>query len=222
MDGTLTVSNIDFNDMRSRTGISKGDLFTVMESWDGEEEITEAMEVILELEAEARKSLTLKEGLESLLELLKKSKVHVALVTRNTTPSVDAFFSILGAAALLSGSHQGRQIVKPDRRLLIDVAKAWGLPPASLLMVGDSTEDVECGNAAGTATCLIKGGGNETAGGSGAAPVGAVPTFAVATLSELRDRLRDGDVASGEAHAGEAAPGTEFFSFLCDCGAIRS
>jgi phosphoglycolate phosphatase-like HAD superfamily hydrolase len=30
--------------------------------------------------------------------------------------------------------------------------------PARLLMVGDSLEDVECGNAAGTATCLITGG----------------------------------------------------------------
>jgi hypothetical protein len=28
-------------------------------------------------------------------------------------------------------------------------------------MVGDSHEDVECGNAAGTATCLLAGGGNE-------------------------------------------------------------
>uniref|UniRef100_A0A061QSN0 Uncharacterized protein n=1 Tax=Tetraselmis sp. GSL018 TaxID=582737 RepID=A0A061QSN0_9CHLO len=129
MDGTLTVSNIDFNDMRSRTGISKGDLFTVMESWDGEEEITEAMEVILELEAEARKSLTLKEGLESLLELLKKSKVHVALVTRNTTPSVDAFFSILGAAALLSGSHQGRQICQTRPTSFDRRCQGLGAPP---------------------------------------------------------------------------------------------
>lgn len=28
------MSNIDFVDMRARTGIPSGDLFTVMESWD--------------------------------------------------------------------------------------------------------------------------------------------------------------------------------------------
>ena len=31
-------------------------------------------------------------------------------------------------------------------------------------MVGDSFEDVEVGNAAGTATCLVAGGGNEKPG----------------------------------------------------------
>ena len=39
--------------------------------------------------------------------------------------------------------------------------QTWGIHPGKLLMVGDSHEDVECGNAAGTATCLIAGGGNE-------------------------------------------------------------
>lgn len=35
--------------------------------------------------------------------------------------------------------------------------QTWGLDPADLLMVGDSFEDVECGNASGTATCLVAG-----------------------------------------------------------------
>jgi 3-oxoacyl-ACP reductase-like protein len=34
MDGTLTVSNIDYVTMRKSTEIPVGDLFTVMESWD--------------------------------------------------------------------------------------------------------------------------------------------------------------------------------------------
>jgi len=51
--------------------------------------------------------------------------------------------------------------VKPDKRLLLHVADQWGVDPSSLLMVGDSREDVECGKAAGTGTCLISGGGNE-------------------------------------------------------------
>ncbi len=33
----------------------------------------------------------------------------------------------------------------------------WGCDPSRLLMVGDSLEDVEVGNAAGTATCLVAG-----------------------------------------------------------------
>jgi len=41
--------------------------------------------------------------------------------------------------------------------LLFGVLQSWGLQPGKLLMVGDSLEDVECGNAAGTATCLVAG-----------------------------------------------------------------
>lgn len=36
--------------------------------------------------------------------------------------------------------------------------QAWGLQPFELLMVGDSMEDIETANAAGTASCLIAGG----------------------------------------------------------------
>lgn len=58
------------------------------------------------------------------------------------------------AAALLAHAAAANPLCGVD-------VQAWGLPPYRLLMVGDSTEDVETGNAAGTATCLIAGGGNE-------------------------------------------------------------
>lgn len=37
--------------------------------------------------------------------------------------------------------------------------QTWGIDPADMLMVGDSFEDVECGNASGAASCLIAGRG---------------------------------------------------------------
>jgi hypothetical protein len=51
MDGTLTEAHIDFADMRARTGIPMGDLFTVMEAWTDDARIKAAMDVILEIEA---------------------------------------------------------------------------------------------------------------------------------------------------------------------------
>jgi hypothetical protein len=78
--------------------------------------------------------------------------------------------------------------------------------PSWLLMVGDSFEDVEVGNAAGTATCLIAGGGNEKPGAAGAppprAPAGAVATMAVSGLPELQRLL---EAASGKNPAGSPA-----------------
>ena len=43
--------------------------------------------------------------------------------------------------------------VKPDKRLLEWVASEWNVDPHSLLMVGDSKEDIEVGAYAGALTC---------------------------------------------------------------------
>lgn len=214
MDGTLTVSNIDFLDMRTRTGITSGDLFTVMESWDDGDKIKRSMDVILELEAQASSCLETQPGLREVLTYLKDNKVRVGLVTRNTRRSVDAFFATLGEewrplfSPMLTREFK---YVKPDKRTLQHFSEAWGVPPCRLLMVGDSVEDVETGNAAGTATCLIAGGGNElpspppatatvadTAATAAtpaapAPPAGAAPSFAVQSLQELQQKLAAGD-----------------------------
>jgi hypothetical protein len=97
-------------------------------------------------------------------------------------------------------------------------------------MVGDSTEDVECGNAAGTATCLIAGGGNET-GAAAAPPPGAVPTFAVESLHELQRRLIQRDTALGwgaggadsdsDAEPGAPPLGLDFLDALFAAGAVE-
>uniref|UniRef100_A0A383VST6 Methyltransferase domain-containing protein n=1 Tax=Tetradesmus obliquus TaxID=3088 RepID=A0A383VST6_TETOB len=235
MDGTLTQAHIDFADMRARTGIPVGDLFVAMESWEEPERIKQSMDVILEIEAEAAKSVQGKDGLMELLQMLKQSDVKVALVTRNTTSRcpawraaelsadsnsvtactwhissrsqlqqqmvdtdsrmrVAAFFQLIGEEwrGLFSEVRTREfKYVKPDKRLLLDVAEAWQLHPGRLLMVGDSFEDVEVGNAAGTATCLIAGGGNEAPGSNIGPPAGAIPTFSVSSLVELRQFLQD-------------------------------
>lgn len=202
-DGTLSVSVIDYVKMRSTVDIPVGDLFTVMETWGDGDRIKRSMDAILEIEAVAAAQSVGMPGLEELLAFLEASPARVGLVTRNTTESVDAFFAAVGERwrgafdILLTREHPH---VKPDKRCLLHFAQAWGIPPHRLLMVGDSTEDVECGNAAGTATCFIAGGGNEVVeGGAGPPPPppGAVPTFAVESLGELETRLRLRDTGLG-------------------------
>lgn len=72
--------------------------------------------------------------------------MRLALVTRNTRASVDAFLSLIGPEwGSLFDIVLTREFsfVKPDKRLLLHVAEAWGVDPSRLLMVGDSFEDVE-------------------------------------------------------------------------------
>jgi len=56
-------------------GIPVGDLFVAMESWEEPEAIKASMDVILEIEAEASRNISAKEGLLELLQLLAGSKV---------------------------------------------------------------------------------------------------------------------------------------------------
>ncbi|KAL4425887.1 hypothetical protein ABPG75_009903 [Micractinium tetrahymenae] len=210
MDGTLTISNIDYVTMRKKTGIPVGDLFTVMESWDDGDRIKRSMDTILELEAQASAALQAQPGLLELLAFLRASGTKVGLVTRNTTESLNAFFAVIGeewrGAFDVLLTRDNTPYVKPDKRSLLHFAEVWGLKPWELLMVGDSTEDIETANAAGTASCLIAGGGNETSAAAAAAPPprGAVPTFTVDSLAHLQQRLEERDTALGWGAYGSA------------------
>lgn len=254
MDGTLSVSCIDYQLMRKSLDIPEGDLFTVMETWDDGDRISSSMDTILEIEDVAAAQSKGMPGLEELLLFLKEKNCKVGLVTRNTEYSVNAFFEAVGNEyrdvfdILMTREFP---FVKPDKRCLTHFSTVWGIPPSHLLMVGDSTEDVECGNAAGTASCLISGGGNEITGGEKTRPpVGTVPTFSVDSLYELQERLENrdtplgwGEVSEEERYAyakslsedsseddedfqvaldaGAPCTGQGFFNYLFESGAIE-
>lgn len=223
MDGTLTLSNIAFEEMRQRTGIPFGDLFTVMEGWQRAERVRQAFDVIHELEARALTTLQLAPGLEALLQQLEDDGVKLAIVTRNTPQAVDSLFGLLGEHwrprfdPILTRHFQ---YVKPDRRLLLHVAELWGCSPQDLLMVGDSREDVEIGCTCGSATALIAGGGNEpfVVGSDG-----IVPTFTVQSLHDLARRLQPTSQAELHALAPPKAlpPGIAFLEFLLHRGFLH-
>jgi phosphoglycolate phosphatase-like HAD superfamily hydrolase len=82
--------------------------------------------VILEIEAEAAKTVKPMPGLLELLATLRDADVRVALVTRNTHASVDAFFRLIGEewrSAFDAVRTREFRFVKPDKRLLLSLAK---------------------------------------------------------------------------------------------------
>ena len=96
MDGTLSVSVIDYALMRDSLEIPEGDLFTVIETWDDGNRILKSMDTILEIEDVAAKQTQGMPGVTELLAYLKDQDVKVGLVTRNTEYSVDMFFQAIG------------------------------------------------------------------------------------------------------------------------------
>ena len=196
MDGTLSVSVIDYALMRNSLDIPEGDLFTVIETWDDGDRILSSMDTILEIEDVAAKQTEGMPGVAELLMFLKDQDVKVGLVTRNTEYSVDMFFQAIGEhhrEVFDIVMTREFKYIKPDKRCLLHFSEKWAIPTAKLLMVGDSPEDIECGNAAGTASCLILGGGNEVHAAKTRPPIGTVPSFAVDSLIELRELLEQRD-----------------------------
>lgn len=235
--------------MRQSIDIPEGDLFTVMETWDDGDRIQKSMDVILEIEAVAAAQSQAMPGFYELIDFLAANPhVKVGLVTRNTEESMSAFFNAVGASykdAFDLLMTREFAFVKPDKRCLMHFSQAWGIPPERLLMVGDSTEDIECGNAAGLATCLIRGGGNEVNAGKSRPPTGSVETFAVDSLHELLDRLVERNTPLGytaisdedrERYAAESSseeeyevvlergappPGLGFFDWMFESGVVQ-
>lgn len=95
----------------------------------------------------------------------KRSLLHFAEVPRgvrgrqhavqHTSTAQSSSCLWLGSRPWVHHTHSAR----PSRRQPVCAGvQAWGMRPWELLMVGDSTEDIETANAAGTASCLIAGG----------------------------------------------------------------
>mmetsp|Transcript_20693 Transcript_20693/g.49119 ORF Transcript_20693/g.49119 Transcript_20693/m.49119 type:complete len:527 (+) Transcript_20693:590-2170(+) len=112
MDGTLTIPNLDFDEMYSRCGVDKSaDILeeiaklTTGTGTDEEEEEEEKakarqkeermLQIIEDMEEEARKTLQLMPGAYETLMWLKNHQIPIALVTRNTQASVDRLEELL-------------------------------------------------------------------------------------------------------------------------------
>jgi HAD superfamily hydrolase (TIGR01549 family) len=228
--------------MRLDSDILVGDMFTVMESWPDMKKIAYSLNVIDKMEIEAQKTCRPMEGLVELFQVLKDSGVKVAIVTRNTKKHVETLFELVGqewSSLFDMILTRESQFSKPDKRLLVDVAEKWNMHPTRLLMVGDSTEDIECGNAGGCATCKVMGGGNEP-GLKTAPALGTIATFDVSGMVELREILVKFATASpkelqkmlgwpsreaaGESveHEGCPPPGIKFLDWALQMGAITT
>lgn len=91
-------------------GIPVGDLFVAMESWDEPDRIKRSMDVILEIEAEAAKTVTAKAGLLELLQMLKGSDVgssrclqHIQTPAAGRTKATGCMLAHTGSTELCAG-----------------------------------------------------------------------------------------------------------------------
>lgn len=212
MDGTLTVPNLDFAEMYRRAGVPRGqDILEAVKTMPAEQAAA-ANAVIDEMEAEGRRTLQLDSGAVHLARWLARHGVPMALVTRNTTVTVDHFQEKLWKPAGLPGfektiSRDDPFPPKPDPGALRHISEHWGIPLGpELLMVGDSVaNDIAFGKAAGVKTALLDAAGKHTADVADY----VVRNLATLPLSLFKDFAIEGEMAGPLKKYPEPSPNTD-------------
>jgi HAD superfamily hydrolase (TIGR01549 family) len=154
MDGTLTVPILDFDAMRAEIGIvGRRTILEAIEEMPPEQ-ADHARAVIVRHEAEASRHCRLNPGAGELLAWLAERGVPMALLTRNSRASAEAFCERFGVRfACVHTREDG--VTKPSPEPVLHLCRQMGVPPGRTLVVGDYLYDVVSGRSAGAPTCLL-------------------------------------------------------------------
>lgn len=161
MDGTLTLPNLDLDAMHEACGVPRNqDILTAVKQMTPEQR-TRANHVIDTMEAEGARTLELMPGSVELAKFLQQRGIPTALVTRNSSRTVQRFVEYLW-------KPQGLPVFQPaiSRDLGLPpkphpasaqvISTLWGIPAEELLMLGDSpAQDIFFGKQAGAVTALL-------------------------------------------------------------------
>jgi len=155
MDGTLTDSPLDFDAIRAECGVPQGQ--PILEFLRGADEpVRLQAEAVLERhERRAAEECTLRDGAREVTEELLRRGLKTALLTRNSAESVQTVLRRFGLRFSLCLSREDAE-PKPSPQPVLKIARAFGLLPAELLVVGDYVFDVEAGKAAGAQAAFVR------------------------------------------------------------------
>ncbi len=156
MDGTLTVPNIDFIEMRNELGIPMtGDIVEHVIEMD-EEFQQEAWATINRIEAAAIAEYQLQDNALDVLIAMQNAGVKLAILTRNTNYGINKFLQLVENSVEFD-YVLGREFssIKPSPEPLWHILNEIDIAPENTLMVGDYIHDISCGNDAGAYSCFF-------------------------------------------------------------------
>ena len=121
-------------------------------------------------------------------------QVPLAIATRNTPRGVNAMLRAAGLPPDTFDPVLTRESPfpeKPDPAIVLAACAAWGVPPDTCLMVGDTMDDMRCGSGAGCGTCLIRPPSDDVLSEDG-----SLVDFVIHSLCELEAMINDALEAS--------------------------
>lgn len=158
MDGTLTVAAHDFAAIRVKLGIPpKDDILAHLAALPADEAAAKHA-WLLEHERDLALASTAATGAVELVRELAGRGCRLGILTRNARELAHVTLEAIGLADCFAVEHiLGRDEAepKPSPDGLVSIARAWGVAPGEMVMVGDHQFDLACGRAAGARTVLV-------------------------------------------------------------------
>ncbi|NER66198.1 HAD family hydrolase [Pseudomonas sp. MAFF212427] len=158
MDGTLTVAVHDFAAIREALEIPpQADILTHLAALPATEAAAKHA-WLLEHERDLALASRAAPGAVELVRELASRGCSLGILTRNARELAHVTLQAIGLADCFAVEHVlGRDDAppKPHPGGLLQLAHAWGVAPAEMVMVGDYRFDLDCGRAAGTRTVLV-------------------------------------------------------------------
>lgn len=152
LDGTLTISNLDFDQVRSEIGVT-GPILEAMQSMNPQER-ERAATILHRHEFEAAKIACLQDGARETIDACKTRGHPVAILTRNSRASAGRILERFEIKVDMLRTREDGAI-KPSAEPVLAICSELGADPARSWMIGDYLFDIEAGLAAGTTTVLI-------------------------------------------------------------------
>jgi len=158
MDGTLTLAVHDFAAIRQALGIPpEDDILTHLNGLPADEAAAKHA-WLLEHERELALASKPAPGAIELVRDLAARGFRLGVLTRNAQELAHITLKAIGLDQCFAPQDVlGRENAahKPDPDGLLQLAQAWAVAPANMVMVGDYRFDLACGRAAGSKTVLV-------------------------------------------------------------------
>lgn len=155
MDGTLTCSIHDFDDIRRQLSLPSGEPILESIAKLPKPEADALHRELHRLEMDLAFQATAQPGAAELLEHLVENKRNVGIVTRNGKDIAHATLEACGLGRFfepLDVITRDCCAAKPDPAGVNQLVNRWGHDPALTVMVGDYLFDLQAGHSAGTHT----------------------------------------------------------------------
>jgi hydrogenase expression/formation protein HypE len=197
-DGTLThPDSLDFPALRGAIGCPPGTLILeYIDALPTEDERILKRKILADFELAAARASVPNDGAEETIGLLRDHGIGVGILTRNTRSSIMASLANFTRISerdfqvIVTREHEGRPKPHPDG--VLAAARALGVAPREMLVVGDFVFDIAAGKAAGSPTVLLTNGRMASQSWTPHPAVSSEPAadYIINTLAELAGILR--------------------------------